>query len=76
MSQLTSLEELWMSANGFATFDALQPLVALPSLHCIYLEHNPIYQEFDYRKRVAALLPKITQLDANQVPGRTRQAAK
>ncbi|KAM3567513.1 hypothetical protein VYU27_010344, partial [Nannochloropsis oceanica] len=52
------------------SFDELGPLVSLPGLQCIYLEHNPIYKEFEYRMKIAALLPALKQLDATPIPGR------
>lgn len=45
----------------------VQYLVGLSSLSCVYLEHNPIYRDFEYRKTIAATLPKLQQLDANQI---------
>jgi len=60
-----------MGYNNFPTFDALEPLTTLPSLSCVYLEHNPIYEEFEYRKRLAALLPRLAQIDANPVSFRS-----
>jgi hypothetical protein len=67
---LAALEELWMSYNEMATFDDLNPLTRLRNLRCVYLEHNPVYKEFEYRKRVAALLPELVQLDATMIPFR------
>ena len=37
------------------------------TLSCIYLEHNPLAKEYDYRQRVAALFPAVTQIDATMV---------
>lgn len=31
---------------------------------------NTKHREFEYRKRIAALLPSLKQLDATMVPGR------
>ena len=56
---LTSLTEFWCSSNHIPTFEALAPASdALgATLSCIYLEHNPLAKEYDYRQRVAALFP-------------------
>ncbi|KAG5176711.1 hypothetical protein JKP88DRAFT_202902 [Tribonema minus] len=68
LESLGELTDLWMSSNGIATFEEVAKLGAvLPSLDCLYLEHNPIYRDFEYRKRIAQLLPKLTQLDATPV---------
>ena len=66
---LTSLTEFWCSSNHIPTFEALAPASdALgATLSCIYLEHNPLAKEYDYRQRVAALFPGITQIDATMV---------
>ena len=62
------LEEVWLSANQVASFDAVAPLQALPAVSCVYLEHNPIAGEFDYRQQLKAMLPTLTQIDANALP--------
>ena len=66
---LTSLTEFWCSSNHIPTFEALAPASdALgATLSCIYLEHNPLAKEYDYRQRVAALFPGVTQIDATMV---------
>ena len=66
---LTSLTEFWCSSNHIPTFEALAPASdALgATLSCIYLEHNPLAKEYDYRQRVAALFPGVTQIDATIV---------
>lgn len=33
----------------------------------MYLEHNPIAKDHDYRKKLKNLLPSLTQIDANAV---------
>ncbi|KAL3826349.1 hypothetical protein ACHAXA_003673 [Cyclostephanos tholiformis] len=54
---LTSLVDLWISGNDIKTFDDL------------YLEYNPLDKEFEYRKRLAEMIPLLTQIDANKIGG-------
>lgn len=65
--QHPSLEELWLSYCQVASFDALAPLTKLSNLNCLYLEHNPIAKDFEYRKTVTKMIPSLTQLDATFV---------
>ena len=71
LAHLTSLEELWLSGNKIATFDDIQPLSALGqhNLDTVYLEYNPLADEFEYRKRVAEIMPSLKQIDANMIGG-------
>lgn len=62
-----SLEELWLSYCQVASFDALAPLTRLPGLTCLYLEHNPLAKDFEYRKTLTRMLPALQQLDATVV---------
>eukprot|EP01040_Poterioochromonas_malhamensis_P011233 gene11234-12239_t len=64
---LTNLEEFWMSSSAFHSFDELKPITLLPNLTCVYLEHSPISKDFEYRKTLTKMLPKLEQLDATPV---------
>jgi hypothetical protein len=68
-AHLTSLDELWLSGNEISSMDDVQCLEPLgKSLDTIYLEYNPLQANDPlYRKRIAALLPSLTQIDANQI---------
>lgn len=70
-AHLSSLEELWLSGNKITTFDDVQPLSALGehNLETVYLEYNPVADEFEYRKKVAELIPSLKQIDANVIGG-------
>ena len=71
-AHLSSLEELWLSGNKITTFDDVQPLSVLGehnTLETIYLEYNPVADEFEYRKKVAELIPCLKQIDANMIGG-------
>jgi protein phosphatase 1 regulatory subunit 7 len=74
MSTLVKLEECWMNDNQIKTFDSVkQELVPLDaSLRTVYLERNPVADEFLYRKTLASLLPSLTQIDASRIPNRKR----
>ena len=74
MSTLVKLEECWMNDNQIETFDSVkQELVPLDaSLRTVYLERNPVADEFLYRKTLASLLPSLTQIDASRIPNRKR----
>jgi hypothetical protein len=50
-----------------ASFDALKPLTLLSNLTCLYLEHNPLAKDFEYRMTVTKMLPSLQQLDATMV---------
>ena len=69
----TSLEDLWLSTNLFTTFDFLEHLRELTALSTIYMEHNPIASDFEYRIRVSAALPRLEFIDATMTTaGRQR----
>ena len=40
-------------------------LSSLPALTVLYLEHNPIAADFEYRMRLAKSIPQLRQIDAN-----------
>ena len=66
-----TLEELWMSSCSIDTFEALSPLTSLPGLTCLYLEHNPLSKDFEYRMRITQMLTSLQQLDATDVVRRS-----
>lgn len=70
-AQLKNLDELWLSGNKIASFDDVQPLSALGQhkLETLYLEYNPVADEFEYRKKLAALIPSLKQIDATMIGG-------
>ena len=67
IEQLKSLDELWMSSCQISSYESLQPLSSLPSLTCLYLEHNPIASDYEYRMRITAMITSLEQLDATDV---------
>ncbi len=36
----------------------------MTSLKTVYFEHNPIYKDVNYRRKVMLMLPQVTQIDA------------
>ena len=66
-SKLVTLNELWISSNEIASFEDVQPISVLTELNEIYLEHNPIYQDFEYRKKLKEIIPSLNQIDANMI---------
>lgn len=64
---LQTLEELWLSGNKISTFDNVLPITTLINLEGIYLEYNPIDQDFEYRQKVKSMLPSLKQIDANMI---------
>mmetsp|Transcript_2044 Transcript_2044/g.4432 ORF Transcript_2044/g.4432 Transcript_2044/m.4432 type:complete len:489 (+) Transcript_2044:112-1578(+) len=66
---LTSLTDLWISGNDIKTYDDIDHLRGLTQLDVVYLEYNPVASEFEYRKKLAELVPSLTQIDANLIKG-------
>lgn len=67
-----SLEDLWLSGNKISTFDDIEPISVLGTregarLEAIYLEYNPVASEFEYRKRLASIIPSLKQIDADMI---------
>ena len=56
-----------MGYNQIPFFDDVTALTALPHLSTLYLEHNPIARDFEYRMRLRRMVPTLTQLDATRI---------
>jgi orotate phosphoribosyltransferase len=68
------LEDLWLSGNKICSFGDVAPLSVLGTregacLEEIYLEYNPVADEFEYRKKLKELIPSLTKIDANMIGG-------
>lgn len=62
---LSVLEDLWLNDNKIESFSEADRLVPLrASLRTLYLERNPLAKDFEYRKKLEALLPELDQIDA------------
>lgn len=68
---LTNLTDLWLSSNKITTFDDVEPISQLHQIESIYLEYNPVANEYDYRLRLASINPNLQQIDANMIAGRS-----
>ena len=73
-AHLLALEELWLSGNSIQTFDDVQHISVLGTrdgacLEGIYLEMNPVAGDFEYRKKLAQMIPSLKQIDANVIGG-------
>jgi hypothetical protein len=68
-AHLTSLSELWISGNDIKSFKDIESLSNLTNLEGIYLEYNPVASEFEYRKKLAEIIPSLNQIDANMIRG-------
>ena len=66
---IKSLTDLWISGNDIKSFDDVEPLRGLTELDGVYLEYNPVASEFEYRKKLAEMIPSLTQIDANMIGG-------
>ncbi|RHY27337.1 hypothetical protein DYB32_006851 [Aphanomyces invadans] len=67
MASLQALEDLWLNDNNVASFDDLLHLTSNTSLQTLYLERNPLASDFEYRKRIHAALPFVSQIDATPI---------
>ena len=56
-----------MTSTQLKTMEDLTPLVALPALSCVYLEHSPLAQMQGYHEKLHALIPTLIQIDANMI---------
>jgi Leucine Rich repeats (2 copies)/Leucine Rich repeat len=73
-AHLPALEELWISGNKIATFQDIEPLkeaaaAGIQSLDTVYLEYNPVADDFEYRQRLKAYIPNLSQIDATLIGG-------
>jgi|AntRauTorckE5430_2_1112549.scaffolds.fasta_scaffold06382_3 protein phosphatase 1 regulatory subunit 7 len=71
-AHMFSLNELWVSSNEIGTFEDVEPMSVLGTrdeacLKEVYMEHNPIYNDFEYRKRLKEIVPSLVQIDANVI---------
>ena len=69
-AHIITLNELWVSSNAIEAYEDVEPLSALGTregacLTEIYMEHNPIYEDFEYRKKLKEIIPSLLQIDAN-----------
>lgn len=58
-----------------ASFEELKALETLKKLVTIFLSENPIAKDPQYRNRIIAYLPQITQIDLIDIPQTSIRAA-
>lgn len=68
-AHLTSLTDLWISGNDIKSFDDVEHLQMLTNLDSLYLEYNPVEKDFEYRIKLAKMIPSLTQIDATKIGG-------
>ena len=61
---MTKLEEFWANNNLVGNFKEVEKLAPNSSLLTVYLEHNPIQKDPQYRRKIKLTLPTLTQIDA------------
>ncbi|TMW62690.1 hypothetical protein Poli38472_005308 [Pythium oligandrum] len=64
LQALTQLEDFWLNDNKVEHFTDVERLVPLENLGTLYLERNPLASDFEYRKKLEAMLPNLEQIDA------------
>lgn len=64
LAPLLQLEDFWLNDNQVAHYADVEHLVPLAGLRTLYLERNPLAQDFEYRKKLEELLPGLDQIDA------------
>jgi protein phosphatase 1 regulatory subunit 7 len=69
LAHLVTLSDLWLSGNKIETFDDISHLSTLTELDAIYLEYNPVADDFEYRKKVKEIMPSLNQIDATLIRG-------
>ena len=69
MAHLVGLSDLWLSGNKIESFDEISHLSTLTVLDAIYLEYNPVADEFEYRKKLKEIVPSLNQIDATLIGG-------
>lgn len=67
LDELTQLEDLWLNDNQIPSLEGLDQALASQKdcLLVIYLENNPAASGPQYKDELLALLPNLTQLDAD-----------
>lgn len=53
-----------MSSNKVDSFAEVEHLQPLTKLQTLYLEHNPLASDYEYRIKLARIIPSLTQIDA------------
>jgi len=58
------LEEFWANSNQISDWKEVEKLGANKGILTVYLEHNPIQKDPQYRRKLKLCIPTLTQIDA------------
>merc|ERR1711936_723558 len=64
LEHMTNLEEFWANNNQISSWAEVEKLTVNTSLATVYLEHNNIQKDPQYRRKIKLALPTLTQIDA------------
>ena len=64
LEHMTKLEEFWANNNQVGNFKEVEKLAVNTGLQTVYLEHNPIHKDPQYRRKIKLTLPTLSQIDA------------
>ena len=64
LSHMSKLEEFWANGNAVSSWGEVDKLKANTSLLTVYLEHNPVAKDPQYRRKLKMTCPSLTQIDA------------
>ncbi|KAJ4433559.1 hypothetical protein ANN_15868 [Periplaneta americana] len=64
VDHLAMLEEFWMNDNLVDDWTSIETLNSNKKLVTIYLEHNPVFKDPNYRRKIKISLPWVSQIDA------------
>jgi len=67
VSHLVLLQDLWCNGNLISDWNDVQSLAPATKLQTVYLEHNPIAKDVNYRRKLKLMLPSLTQIDATYI---------
>lgn len=68
LDKLARLTELWCTSNKLTSFQEVErELGAVPQLVSVMLEANPLARDVQYRNKLLAALPRLTEIDGNEV---------
>lgn len=58
------MSHLQANSNQIADWKCVDNLQKNKKLTCVYLEHNPIHKDVQYRKKLKLSLPTLQKIDA------------
>merc|ERR1719300_1053152 len=64
VEHMNKLEELWANGNNVSQWSEVDKLKSNTNLLTVYLEHNPVAKDPQYRRKLKLVCPSLTQIDA------------